>query len=420
MYECLEAEQSLISCLIQRQDSIEEIMDMVSPEYFEHGVLGAIYYEYRKAFDEHKEITLVELKQNLSTQFTDEEVGEAIMHCVTSQALSYQIRNFAEVIARHYKKTTVEAIFTRTELQDATIERQIDTLIGDLETLQGGEVSEGFTIADIAKQYKDKYFNGEKKDILYIGEDAIDDLTGGFQGGDIVCMCGRPSTGKSALAFQWVQEFAKQGKKVGYYNLEMQMPSVFERLVAGRTGIEIVRLRKATTFLNDEKSKYEYAIEQLERENNIMIFTGAKTVADIRRDQRKFRFDLIAVDYLQLLIPSTRYQGNRAAEVAQISRDLKDIAMTYNIPVLALSQLNRLSEGRKDKEPMMSDIRESGAIEQDASIIFMIWNSDEEDRSKKGFKTEKSRSGKCGKLDMVFDGAHLRFELEDNVSPFGA
>ena len=97
MYEALEAEQSLISCLIQRQDSIEEIMDMVSPEMFEVGVHGAMYYEYRKAFDEHKEITLVELKQNLSTQFTDEEVGEAIMHCVTSQALSYQIRNFAEV-----------------------------------------------------------------------------------------------------------------------------------------------------------------------------------------------------------------------------------------------------------------------------------------------------------------------------------
>ena len=420
MYECLEAEQSIISCLIQRQDSIEEIMDMVSPEMFEVGVHGAMYYEYRKAFDEHKEITLVELKQNLSTQFTDEEVGEAIMHCVTSQALSYQIRNFAEVIARHYKKTTVEAIFSRTELQDATIERQIDTLIGDLETLQGGEVSEGFTIAQLAEMYENDYFTDKEKNLLFLDIDQIDSLTGGFQGGDLILIGARPGCGKSSISAQWSEHFAKRGKKVAYYNLEMQSRACYERFVAAKSGIEIQRIRRATTFHNDEKERYTSANAELKQETGVTIYNGSKRVSDIRKDVRKTKPNVVFVDYLQLLSVTDRYKGNRVAEVGQISHDLKAIAMDYDIPVICLVQLSRAVEMRRDHKPILADLRESGDLEQDASIVMFLYDTNEDDRTEKCLDVAKSRQGQLGSIPLAFIPAKLRFELSENISPFGA
>lgn len=420
MYEALEAEQSVISCLIQRAESMEETYSLLSPEMFDSGLLGRIYFEFRKAFDDHKGLTLIELHQILEADYPDYEIDSAFKDCVMQQAMPFQIKGFAEVIQRHYKASSIKAMFDRLELKEADIDDQIDRMIADLESLQGGSTSEGSTIAQIAEEYKDKYFNGENESVKFLGVEEIDKLTGGFQGGDLVILAGRPASGKSSLALQWAEMFANQGLRVGYYNLEMQKQAVYERLVAGKSGIEVVRMRKATRFCNEEEEQYKWAVEELLKQDRIVIFSGAKSAADIRKDQREYKFGLIILDYLQLMTPSSRYQGNRAAEVSQISRDLKDIAMSYDVPVLALSQLNRASESRKDKEPMMADIRESGAIEQDASIIFMLWNSDENDRSQKGFKTEKSRAGQCGRVDLVFTGSRMRFELADNVSPFGA
>ena len=420
MYECIEAEEALVSCLISEPESVENVYGMLSPEMFESSILGKMFYEYRKAFDEKKKLTMIELHQIMANDFKDYEISDALGRCVKADAFPFQIRNFAEVIVKHYKASCISAMLSRTEINEADVDKQIEQMIADLESLQGGSTSEGSTIAEITEEYKDKYFNGENESVKFLGVEEIDKLTGGFQGGDLVILAGRPASGKSSLALQWAEMFANQGLKVGYYNLEMQKQAVYERLIAGKSGIEVVRIRKATKFCNEEEKQYKWAVEELSKQDKIVIFTGSKSAADIRKDQREYKFGIIIVDYLQLMIPGSRYQGNRAAEVSQISRDLKDIAMSYDVPVLALSQLNRASESRKDKEPMMADIRESGAIEQDASIIFMLWNSDDNDRSQKGFKTEKSRAGQCGRVDLVFIGAKMRFELADNVSPFGA
>ena len=420
MYEALEAEQSLISCLIQRQEAIEEVVDMVSPEMFDVACLGGIYYEYRKAFDDRKSITLVELKENLKIQFTEEEIAEAIRTCLASDGLPYQIRNYAEVVARHFKKTMVESIFSRTELQDATIETQIDNIIGDLEMLRGGKESEGFTIAELAEKYENDYFTDKEKNILFLGIDQIDGLTGGWQGGDVVYLGARPSTGKSALAMEWAEIIAKQGKTVYFYNLEMQNEAVFERAIAAKSGIEITRIRRATTFHNDEKELYMNAIAELKSQTGIRIITGPRRISEIRNDVRKNRPDLVVIDYIQLIICEDRYKGNRVMEVGQISHDIKSVATSYNIPVLCLCQLSRLVDGRKDHKPILSDLRESGDLEQDGSIVYFLYNNNEEDRSEKVLSVAKSRQGMLGDVPMRFNGAKMHFELEENISPFGA
>ena len=118
---------------------------------------------------------------------------------------------------------------------------------------------------------------------------------------------------------------------------------------------------------------------------------------------------------MQLIKSETTYRGNRAAEVGEISRSLKSLAMELNIPIIALSQLNRASEGRDTKEPAMSELREAGNIEQDASVIILLWNLDQDDRSKKGCKIEKNRQGECGKIVLKFDGNLMKFTETDQT-----
>lgn len=419
MYEALEAEQSVISCLIQRQDSIESIYNTVSPEYFDDSVLGAMYHEYRKAFDEHKELTLVQLKQNLQSQFQDYEIDDVMRTCATMTAMPFEINGYATAVSNHYKSGCVNALFNRTEIHDATVNEQIDRLILELQSLQTSTNCNAHTVAEIAEEHKGEYFVDREKPSAKLNVEDLDNMIGGFEGGDLIIIGARPAVGKSALITQWAEKFASDGLKVGFYNLEMTEKQVFERLVAAKSGIETTRLRMATRFHNDEKEKYDSAVEELLAQNNLYVSTGAKKVADIRADQRKMKYDILIIDYMQLLVADSRYQGNRAAEVGEISRQLKAIAIDYNIPVIALSQLTRASDMRAGHEPTMAELRESGNLEQDASVIILMWNLDENDRSKKGLKVEKSRQGKTGRCDMEFDGAHLRFTPENDVAPFG-
>lgn len=414
----IDPEEGVISALMVEPQAIEKVMSFLSCDMFESAVLGRIYLEYLRAYDDSRELTLGELQQVLGSEMMPYEVEDALNRCLDSRLTSANIEGSARAIVNRYKKSCVERLLTTTELRETDIDDRITRLISDLENLTDGKQEEGHTVAELTKQYSDEYFCENKKPLVLLGEEKIDNLTGGFQGGDLVVLAARPACGKSALASQWAWTFAQQGLKVGYFNCEMQERSVFERYIASKSGLEISRIRFATRFCNDEEIKYRGALKELSGQNNITIYTGSKKVSEIRQEVRKKGYEVIIVDYLQLLIPDSRYQGNRTAEVGEISRALKDIAMKQNIVVIALSQLNRASEGRANKQPMMSDIRESGSVEQDASVIFLMWNRSEESKREKGFSIEKSRNGQTGRADLIFHGARLQFTLEDDATPF--
>ena len=192
---------------------------------------------------------------------------------------------------------------------------------------------------------------------------------------------------------------------------------MYERFVVSESGIGLTRLRRAVRFLGDEKERFDKANKTLEKAENIVITSaGSKSVGEIRSESKHMDYDIIIIDYLQLLKADNTYRGNRTAEVGEISRAIKNLAMELNIPIIALSQLNRGSEMRETKEPTMAEIREAGNIEQDASVIILMWNLDENDRSKKGCKVEKQRQGECGKVVMRFNGNLMRFEeTEESV-----
>ena len=413
-----EAEESLISCLLSDSESIEKVYTL-EPQMFQSEVYGKVFYECKKAFDEHTELTLAEMKQKLQANgIKDYEIDDALERALNTSAMGFQAEGYGKAILNHYKKTCVDRILERSLLKDAEIENQIDGLIDDLEKLRGGDVSSGKTVADLTKEYEDRYFCEKNNSLILLGEDGIDNLTGGFQGGDLVLLGARPSVGKSALATQWAWQFAKQGLRVGYYNCEMQEAACFERFIAAKTGISVTRVRLAKAFNNDEEERYRRAVRELSQQENIILFTGAKKINEIRNDQRKYKFSIIIIDYLQLLFVDDRYSGNRAAEVQELSLGLKRIAMDYKIPIIALTQLNRASESRANKEPQLFDLRESGSLEQDASTVFFLWNKSEEDTTQKGFKTAKSRAGTLDRYDLIFDGASMSFRSEHGNTPF--
>ena len=188
---------------------------------------------------------------------------------------------------------------------------------------------------------------------------------------------------------------------------------MYERVLSQTSEIGLTRIRRAKSFLGDEELIFNSANADMEK-MNIVVSSGTKTVGEIKSESRHQNFDVIIVDYLQL-IRSDHYYGNRASEVGDISKALKSLAMELNVPVILLSQMNRSSEQRETKEPEISELRESGDIEQDASIILLLWNLSEDDKSLKGLKVGKNRQGEPLKSGLRFDGDHMKFfEMEED------
>ena len=268
-------------------------------------------------------------------------------------------------------------------------------------------------MAEITTQYKNQYFiDYEEKTRTFIGFPKLDDMLGGLEGGDIIIVGARPAVGKSAFATQITLNLLKQKKRVGFYNLEMRDKQMYERFAASISGISLTRIRRAKTFLGDEEKRFDLANEVLESAEDIYISSGSKSVAEIKAESRHMAFDVIIIDYLQLVKVDSHYKGNRAAEVSDISGNLKALATELNVPIIVLSQLNRLPTIKGAEEPTMAELRESGALEQDASIVILLWNISE---SKKGVKIDKNRQGTTGKVVMEFDGEHMKF-IETNES----
>ena len=336
-------------------------------------------------------------------------IAESLKECVSVTVTSAQIKSYAEAVRDDYKAAQVGKLLSGTRVTAAGVNEQIGQLLTELEALRDDKAAKAKTLAQIAAEYQNNYFC-EHPDVLKVGLPHLDDMIGGLEGGDIIVIGARPSVGKSALVTQITTNLAEQGKKIGFYNLEMSDKQMYERFVASQSGLGLTRIRRAVKFLGDEEKRFKKANDALAGRSNIVISTGAKTVSEIRAESRHMGFDVIVIDYLQLIRSDTFYRGNRVAEVGAISKAIKALAMELNIPIILLSQLNRASEGRETREPSMSELRESGDIEQDASVIILLWDMSEDDRSKKGCKVEKNRQGETGKMELRFDGDKMRFK----------
>jgi replicative DNA helicase len=403
------AEKTVIGCLLMDNKELYQIYDLLKPDMFQDPVLKEIYREILKLYDIGQPANLVTVTQAVESEsYTREYITQVLRDCALLPYTSTELKSYAESVVRDYKAEVFRNILTRTQVTAAGVEYQIADTIQELEALKRSEKNKSKKLTAIVLEYQDQYFQERKEEKLYTGFSKLDEITGGLEGGDVIVIGARPGVGKSAFTSQIILEMAKAGKRIGFYNLEMSEKQVYERLLSNQSGIRLNRIRRAIQFLGDEKERFESANQMLGK-MDILISSGTKSVSEIRNECRHQELDCIIIDYLQLVRADTRYQS-RASEVGAISKAIKALAMELNVPIIALSQLNRTSEMRETKEPTMGELREAGDIEQDASIIILLWNLDNEDKTRKGLKVDKNRQGELGKIVYRFDGNEMRFQ----------
>ena len=406
------AEQQVIGSLLMDNNCMDKIYGMLDPDMFTSDLLGRTYKEFQRAYDNNYELTITMIEQKLrNDNFPSDLIMDELRNCISSTPTSVIVKQNANIVINDYKAYRLDKFLSTIKISPTNLNEKIRAISQELEVLQEKRQEKSKTLAEITRENKDKYFKEREVKPIYLGFPKLDELLGGLEGGDMIVIGARPAVGKSALVTQITSNLAKQGKRIGFYNLEMQNKQVYERFVVSESGIGLTRLRRAIRFLGDEEERFNKANETLEKAENIVITSGgAKSVNDIRAESKHMDYDIIIIDYMQLLKADTTYRGNRAAEVGEISRSIKNLAMELNIPIIALSQLNRVSEMKETKEPTMAELREAGNIEQDASVIMLMWNLDNEDKTKKGCKVEKNRQGNTAKVVMKFNGDLMRFE----------
>ena len=249
---------------------------------------------------------------------------------------------------------------------------------------------------------------------------SFDEKLGGFKRGDLIIVAARPSMGKTAIALNFAQNVAKKNRHVAIFSLEMSKEQLTDRLIAAAMAVDSWKLQKGK-LTEDEFARMGDALETLSHSKIYLDDSPAgEGLTSIKSKARRLKMesglDLIVIDYLQLM--SNGNSLNRVQEVSEISRGLKSLARELDVPVIALSQLSRQLESRPDKRPVMSDLRESGSIEQDADIIAMLYRDDyynefSETPGVTNVLIRKNRNGPIGQVDLKFEKSQQKFyEIE--------
>lgn len=408
----MNAESQLIGSLLCSPKDIEnDEFNKISAEMFTNPLYGDIY---NYILTNEGEINSLALAKHIKSDvLTENQALELLGNLVSERDFGVSDSYCINEIYNNFRARKLEEFINKTKATPDNIDKILEEVRTEIDGLQkDDEKSDIQTLSELT-ELKDAYFKDKKKESYNLGFKQLDDAIGGIDKGDTIIIAARPGVGKSAYSLQIIRKFGRDGIKTGYFNLEMSKKQIYERAAASASGIELNRIRRGLKFLNNEEEMFRQGNEKLKQETNVYVISGTQTIRNIRAIQKKYSFQVIVIDYLQLITPESKRNGNRAAEVGDISRGLKAIARDFNIPVIALSQLNRASEINKDKEPTMSELRESGDIEQDASVILMLWNPNKDDLSEKMIKVEKSRNGYTDRLKLYFDGKHMTFSIFD-------
>lgn len=384
-------------------------LNRISPEMYRNGIRKAIFTELRQTYDRGKDFTLAQLEMKTND---NADVHAEVIACMESVLDVVTIKPDVEVMVETYRANMLWKIVNKDlQVDPARASEQIAETINKLEALMDSKDVECESAADMVKHYQGDYFK-EHEEIL-VGFKNIDGHLVTLDRGDVTVIGARPSVGKSAFALQVCRNLIGQGYKVGLFNLEMKGKQIYERLIASYSSIGLQRIRRAKSATPTEETLFANANKQLASLRNLIVTSGGKSVSDIKRECRYMDYDIVVIDYLQLLRSGTTYKGNRAAEVGEVSKAIKDMAMELNVHVIVLSQLNR--SVKEDKEPSMAELRESGDIEQDASNILLLWLMT--DRKHRGWKVDKCRNGTKGEGAFDFDGSKMQFTEDDGFRP---
>lgn len=413
----VETEKGIVSLLLT-SENWDSIYDILIPEAFENNFCRNCYeilLDEHRAKSKHDITLLVRKLQNKIKGSLEIEITTALKEIIDTNTLGLFSVKSAETLMSEYNARKVNAILTQNQINGANLYEEIDRIGRAIQDIKS-PAQVGMDMTDFVKEFDGKYFTFHEESGVRTGFKCFDDFLD-IDGGDMVVIGARPAVGKTALAIQLAEQMADLDKKVLVFNLEMVEKQIFERMLSTEMGFSLTKIKRADSLAKEEVPIYQNALKRI-MSRKLRFITGSQKVSDIRMSTRKIKPDVVIIDYLQLVKSDVSYGGNRYAEVGDISHELKALAVELKIPIFVLTQLNRVAKATT--EPSMNEIRESGDIEQDASIILLLWNADENDYSKKGVKIDKNRQGQLYKWNdrFVFDGDSMRFvDKEDFHSP---
>ena len=431
----IEAEQSVLGGLLLDNEALDRITDLLTEVDFYRSEHKLIYQQITRLLERGRPADVVTVSEAIEQAgLTDETGGLAYLGELAANTPSAaNIRRYAEIVReravlRHLVVAGDEIATDALNPLGRDAKELLDTAEQKVFAIaeMGARAQQGFVhinplLTQVVERIQELHDRDNPSEITGVptGFTDLDRMTSGLQPGDLIIVAGRPSMGKTAFALNIAEYVAVDvGLPVAVFSMEMGGTQLAMRMLAsiGRLDSHRVRTGRLT---DDEWSRLTYALGKLHEAPMHIDETGGMNPTDLRGRARRLKrqvgkLGLIVIDYIQLM-GSTRQNENRATEVSEISRSLKALARELEVPIIALSQLSRKVEERTDKRPMMSDLRESGAIEQDADVILMMYREDyyKPDTPDKGMAEViigKQRNGPTGTVSLAFLGEYTRFE----------
>ena len=432
----IEAECGVLGSIIIDPEAIVQVSDFLHADDFYRDAHHTIYEVILQLYEEHEPADFITICDELERRNKLEEVGGASY--ITSLINQVPTSGNVEFYARIVERTAILRRLIHAAGQIAAIayeEGDADIALDKAEQLifnisQRHARSDFTHMRDVLAEYMNKLdqLHEHRGTIVGVptGFTDLDRLTGGLQKSDLIILAARPGIGKSSLALSLAHNSAlKYHNSIALFSLEMSKDQLAQRLLSMDARIDQQRLRTGT-IEEDEWDRIVYAMDTLSESNIWIDDTAGISTMEMRSKARRLHaehgIDLIIVDYLQLMQATIggRRNENRVQEISEISRNLKGLARELNVPVLALAQLSRAVESRQSKVPQLSDLRESGSIEQDSDIVMFIYrddlyNQESERKNIADIIIAKHRNGPVGEISLYFQASQTRFrDLELN------
>ncbi|MFZ9490642.1 MAG: replicative DNA helicase [Burkholderiaceae bacterium] len=440
--QSLEAEQAVIGGLLLDNTAFDRVADLLRPDDFYRGDHRQIYTAITSLIDKAHPADVVTVHEALSTIGKAEEIGGLIYlnRLAQDTPSAANIRRYAEIVRDRAILRRLIAVADDIANQALNPQgRDTRSLLDEAESKifnineEGARGRSGFqSLPDLLSQVVDRigqlYDQSNHSGITGVptGFTDLDKMTSGFQPGDLVIVAGRPSMGKTAFSLNIGEHVAvDQTLPVAVFSMEMGATQLAMRMVCSVGRLDQQRVRTGQ-LVDDDWPRLTNAIQKMQDSQLYIDETPGLNALELRSRARKLsrqcgQLGLVIVDYLQLMSSASASGENRATEISEISRSLKGLAKELQCPVIALSQLNRSLEQRPNKRPVMSDLRESGAIEQDADVIIFIYrdevyNPDSPEKGTAEIIIGKQRNGPIGTVRLTFLGKYTKFENYSSMS----
>ncbi len=439
----LDAEKTILGAILLDNAAHAEAAEKLNSEDFSLDSHRRIFLRMTELVDTGRTVDIVTLAEELARYKEVEAVGgvaylaslteglprrpviEDYIRIVKDKSMLRRLMGICSAAIAKAADQSQDAIGVLDETESQLLEVSQNSLSQGLQPIE-------FIIRDSFGSIDNLYKQSRDVTGLATGFTDFDRMTSGLQKGELIILAARPSMGKTALAINIAENAAlRYGSVVAIFSLEMSRESLLRRMLASQAGVDQQKIQKGF-FGRAEQDRLQTALSQLVEAHIFIDDSAASTISEMRAKARRLKqnkgaLDLIMIDYLQLMsatLPGASRKGfeNRVQEVSAISRGLKAMAKELQVPVIALSQLSRSNEKRDDKRPMLSDLRESGSIEQDADVVAFIhreayYNRDETDdveKSKAEIIIAKQRNGPTGIVQMHWNSSFTRFDGVDS------